>query len=218
MTTHPFTPAVAAGARTAHATYRPVILRHYGRLTAEGSDHQTRASWRGDVAYAKAMPFVPWLLALPACFAIAIVQTFVVDGQPWSATDFVQDVFGYALLLCAPGWILAFVLVRLGVWLYGRSVRTSLVLTFDALACDRHSPLGTTVLVPAGSRVTAVWRDEHVERVRTRHARYTLARQAFVRVQATDPTGRHHDVEIGHGLDDEGRHALEWMLRQLIRV
>lgn len=184
----------------------PVIFRRYGRLGAVGTEAETHLSWRGDVAYARAMPLGPWLLALPACLFIAVALTMAMGG-PRSIGSVTKGLLGYAVA-CGLSWIAAFFAVRAGLWLYGQLVRTSLILTPHGIACQREGPLGAVPLVPAGSRLNGAQRGEHAERTRG----LTVTRQPFVHLRATDPTGRQHHAEIGHGLDEEGLSALLWML------
>ena len=61
----------------------------------------------------------------------------------------------------------------------------------------------TKIARGAGSRLTGAQRGEHAERTRG----VTLARQPFVHLRATDPTGRQHHAEIGHVLDEEALSA-----------
>ncbi len=188
----------------------PLIVRQYGQLSAVSTERDTHLQWRGDVAYATAMPFAPWLLALPACLLIAVVQALASGGASWPAATFARSILVHTLLVCVPSWLVVFAAMRGLLWLYGRLVRTSMVLTPSGVACHRQTPFGTTALLPAGSALAEVHEDELVEHIRTGATRHTLARQHCVCVHTTTHAG----LELGHGLDHEGRRVLVWMLSQ----
>ena len=119
------------GPRATHQP--PLIVRRYGQLNAVSTDHDTHLQWRGDVAYARVMPFVPWLLAVPACFLIAVVQALAAGGAAWSAASFARAIVIHTSVFCIPSWFAAFAVVRGLLWLYGRLVRTSMAVSYTHL-------------------------------------------------------------------------------------